>query len=250
MQTVLLQSATRRPQWSALRAGLVSVADAVAAIPGDATSEAAAPFECWRAWRQESVEDRLHAMAGSDLSRATEAVLSFLPDELAAVALPLVRSLARHRAPRLRIAAVCALATRSDDLAADEVLPVLQDREPGVRMAGLYALDRGPHLWDAAGPLLIETIQDPSGDVAYWAIRLAGKLREAACVEPLIAGLEADARAGRIACFGARCLALTALTGQEFPLDPPWRDGNCPYAEERRQARLGVAARWQAWLAR
>lgn len=74
-------------------------------------------------------------------------------------------------------------------------------------------------------------------------------MRHPACVAPLIAGLEADARDGRIACFGARCLALTAIIGHEVPLDPPWRDGQCPYAEYTRRARLGVAARWQAWLA-
>ena len=248
MQAAILHTASRQPQWAALRAGLVSVADAVAAVPGAAMPSVAGPYARWRAWRQESVEDRLLVMGGADAGRATEAVLSFLPDALPTVALPLVRSLARHRAPRLRTAALCALATRPGDLTVDDVLPMVGDGEPGVRMAALDALDRCPHVWNEAVPSLIETIRDPSADVAYWAIRLAGRLRHPDAVVPLIAGLEADAREGRIACFGARCLALTALTGQEFPLDPPWRDGNCPYAEERRQARLGIAARWQASL--
>src|SRR6185312_9549914 len=102
MQAAILHTASRQPQWAALRAGLVSVADAVAAVPGAAMPSDAGPYARWRAWRQESVEDRLLVMGGADAGRATEAVLSFLPDALPTVALPLVRSLARHRAPRLR----------------------------------------------------------------------------------------------------------------------------------------------------
>jgi hypothetical protein len=250
MQAAILQTASRRPQWADLRAGLVSVADAVAVVQGTAMLTGAGPYARWQEWRQQGVEERLQIIAGADAGRATEALLAFLPDALPAAAMPLARSLTRHDAPRLRTAALCALATRPDDLAADHVLPALQDPEPGVRMAGLDALDRCPRLWDHAIPLLVESIHDPTGNVAYWVIRLAGTVRAADCVAPLIAGLEADACEGRIACFGARRLALTAITGHDFPLDTPWRDGQCPYAERTRQARLGVAARWQAWLAR
>lgn len=43
-------------------------------------------------------------MAGTDASRATEAVLSFLPEALPVGALPLVRSLARQLGPTPSVA--------------------------------------------------------------------------------------------------------------------------------------------------
>jgi hypothetical protein len=193
------------------------------------------------------VEACLQVIANADAGRATEVLLSFLPDALPTVALPLVRSLARQHAPRLRIAALCALATRPDDVAADHLLSALRDGEPGGRMAALYALDRWPHLWDQAIPLLIESIQDPKAVVAYWAIRLLGKLRHPAGLAPLIAGLEADARAGMIACFGALLgahrrhqpgvPARSALARREFPL----RGGASPGAPRRRRPLASVA---------
>ena len=129
------------------------------------------------------------------------------------------------------------------------VLLALRDRELAVRMAAVYALDRCPRLWALAAPLLPALLDDPSVDVCRWLIRLAGTLGQPACVAPLIAGLELDARESR----GANFAVLPRAEGDHRPgvptrsavargAVPLWR-AHPPDPLGRRRSLAGMARR-------
>jgi len=66
--------------------------------------------------------------------------------------------------------------------------------------------------------------------------------------EGIVAGLEEDARMGRVANFAARRDALEAITGQRLPLIPPYVPGQPSQEDSLRVARVDLARRWEDWL--
>ncbi|MBI3973094.1 MAG: S8 family serine peptidase [Chloroflexi bacterium] len=252
VMAALVQTAIHRPQWAALRAGLISIPDAIAATPAPFDEERHTyPHARWQAWRQRPVGVRLRAVRAvqeGDVEAGLQALLSFLPEPAPDEAPESARGLVTHDDFRLRTAALCVLATQPAALSGALLLQGLHDTDPQVRTAALHALARRPDLWGDLTPALADAVNDPHVDVRYQALRLALDVHNSRLVPALIAGLDDDLRLGTLNFF-ARCRALTAITEVEIPQQPPWTFGECHYSERRRQARQDMAAAWRDWLA-
>ena len=115
-------------------------------------------------------------------------------------------------------------------------------------MAAVYLLQSCPDLWSECGASLRGLFDDTSLDVRYWSLCLAKRMAYPDFAEEIVAGLEEDARMGRVANFAARRDALEAITGQQLPWRPPWVHGQSPHADAIRDARVDLAHRWEDWL--
>ena len=249
MKTALIASSLKRPKWSELRAGLVSVERASAmAAANDPTTPATSPFEIWSAWRDSPVDYRVDRLGAGDSEQVKDVILSFLGDALPASAFEPISDCLNHPEPEVRAAALCALAGRSSEVNPDCIEAGYRDDSPIVRSAAVHLLQSCPSLWSECGASLSVLFDDPDLDVRYVSIRLAERMAHPNHAEAIASGLEEDARMGRVFLFGARRDALEAITGHRLPLNPPYVHGHPHHADALRDGRLDLARRWEDWL--
>ena len=177
-----------------------------------------------------------------------DAILSFVGRPLATEAVDPVRTRMGHPMAGVRAASVCALASDPTQVNGDHIRASLRDGSPGVRMAGVYLLSRCPGLWGECRQSLRSLFDDTSLNVRYESLRLSGRMAYSDFSEAIAAGLEEDARTGRVANFAARRDALEAITGQSLPLEPPFVWGQSTHAGTVRQSRIDLARRWEELL--
>ena len=250
MKSALISTSLKKSAWSKLRAGLVSITDAVAGgTPKADRGPVKRPYENWSSWRQKSVEHRLDRFESGNPDEVKEAILSFVGEDLPQRAISPICRQSKHPVADVRAAAVCALAggppSRVDS---DYVLHALGDPSVRVRMAGVYLLLRRSDLWSKCGGSLADCFDDSSLDVRIESLVLARKMAHPEFSGGIAAGLEEDARMGRIANFAARTDALEAITGQQLPARPPFKFGQPSQGDPLKVARVYLACRWQDWL--
>ena len=250
MKSALIASALYNREWTDLRAGLVSVANAASGgVPLAGSGPVESPFRKWSSLRRESVEKRLDRLKNSNPDEIRDAILSFIGDDFTQNAACAVREHTRHPEAGVRAASLCALASgESSVLNSDCLSGALRDVSAVVRMAGVYLLARRRDLWSHCRAFLADCFDDPSLDVRIESLHLARKMTLPYFVERIASGLEEDARTGRIANFAARRDALEAITGQRLPLHPAYKSGQPSQGDALRVARVYLACRWMNWL--
>ena len=249
MKSALIASSRQEPQWSDLRAGLVSVRDALVIKETERTPESSiTPYRNWLSWRSSPLEQRLVKLNSTNPEEVKDTILSFLGDAIPLQAIePIVEHL-KHPIADVRTVALCALAAEPAQINTNYILGAFQDSSPNVRMAGVYLLQKCQNLWLDCKTSFCDLFNDASLDVRYQSLIQAAKMPYPDFTEPIAAGLEEDARMGRVANFGVRRDALEAITGQRFPLDSPPEPGKIPHSNSVRNARMDLARRWEDWL--
>lgn len=247
MKTALIASSLKRPRWSDLRAGLVSV-EIAAAMAAPEGPPAASPYQTWSAWRKHPVKYRIDRLRSADSDQVKDIILSFLGDALPVAAIKPIGECSSHPTPEVRAAALCALASEASEVEPDRIAEGIGDDSPVVRSASVHLLQNCPALWSECGESLRVLFNDPSLDVRYVSVRLAERMAHPRLAEAIASGLEEDARLDRACHFGARTGALEAITGHRLPLNPPYVHGHPHYSIERRDARMDLARRWEEWL--
>ena len=250
MKSVLISTSLAKSAWSGLRAGLVSVTDAVAGGPPGANCDPAkSPFQTWSSLRKITPEDRLNQIESDNPDDVREAILSFIGDDLSDRTTRAICKQTTHRVPHVRAAALCAVAHGRRALVNSAyALDALRDSSQVVRMAGVYLLMRRSDFWWDCRECLADCFYDSSLDVRIESLVLARRMAYPEFSGGIAAGLEEDARMGRIANFAARRDALEALTGQQLPTRPPYKFGQPSQGDPLKVARVYLACRWQDWL--
>ena len=145
--------------------------------------------------------------------------------------------------------ALCALANKTSEVNPEDIKEGCKDVSPIVRSAAVYLLQNCPALWSECSASLSVLFNDTSLDVRYVSFNLAKRMAHLRFAEEIVSGLEEDARMGRISNFAARRDALEAITGHRLPERPPYYVHGQPYhSDARRDARVGLARRWEDWL--
>ncbi|MXW78075.1 MAG: S8 family serine peptidase [Gemmatimonadetes bacterium] len=250
MKTALIASSIKRPQWSNLRAGLVSVEGALAMKATEHPPEpVTSPYQIWSEWRKRSVEYRMDQLSAGDSDQVRDIILSFVGDLFPDAALQPISECLNHPKSEVRAAALCVLASKASEVNPDYIKEGCRDVSPIVRSAAVYLLQNCPALWSECSASLSVLFNDPSLDVRYVSFNLARRMAHPRFAEEIVSGLEEDARMGRIANFAARRDALEAITGHRLPERPPYYVHGQPYySDARRDARVDMARRWEDWL--
>ena len=222
MKSALISSSLKRPEWSDLRAGLVSVSGAMANGAPDAARDVTSPYQNWSSWRKSSLKHRLDRLKSNNPDEVKDVILSFVGDDLPHRAISLICKQTKHTVADVRAAALCALAGGPpSQVNSDYILRAFRDSSPIVRMAGVYLLRGRSDLWPECGVSLGGLFDDTSLDVRIESFYLATKMVYPDFAEGIVAGLEEDARMRRVANFAARRDALEAITGQRLPRTRP-----------------------------
>jgi len=249
MKTALVASSMKRPQWSDLRAGLVSVEGASAmAVPERPPAPETSPYQTWSEWQKRSVEYRIDQLGVGDSGQVRDIILSFLGAELPDAALEPIGENLNHPKPEVRAAALCALASKTSEANPDYIEEGLRDVSSIVRSAALHLLQNCPDLWPECGASLSVLFNDTSLDVRYVSFNLARRMAHPRFAEEIVSGLEEDAHMNRISNFASRRDALEAITGHRLPLKNSDLRGVRYYSDELRDARVDLARRWEDWL--
>ncbi len=249
MKTALIASALKRPQWSDLRAGLVSVEGALAMEAAEHPPEpVTSPYQTWSAWRKSSVEYRMDRLSAGDSEQVKDVILSFVGDALPDAAVKPISKCLIHPEPEVRAATVCALASKTSDVNSDYIEEACRDVSPIVRSAAVYLLQNCPDLWSECSASLRTLFSDTSLDVRYVSLHLASRMAHPRFAEAIVSGLEGDARMDRIGLFAARRDTLEAITGHRLSLKYPDLHGVRYYSDALRDARMDLARRWEDWL--
>ena len=223
MKTALVASSIKRPQWSDLRAGLVSVEGASAMEATEHPPEpVTSPYQTWSEWRKRSVEYRMDQLSAGDSDQVRDIILSFVDDPFPDAALQPISECLNHPKSEVRAAALCALASKTSEVNPDYIKEGFRDVAPIVRSAAVYLLQNCPALWSECSASLSVLFNDPSLDVRYVSFNLARRMAHPRFAEEIVSGLEEDARMGRISNFAARRDALEAITGHRLPERPPY----------------------------
>ena len=251
MKSALISSSLKRPEWSDLRAGLVSVSGALDSEVAETSREpVTSPYQNWSFWRNSSLKHRLNRLKSNNPNEVKDVTLSFVGDDLPHQAISLICKQTKHSVDSVRAAALCALAGGpSSQVNSDYILRAFRDSSPIVRMAGLYLLRGRSDLWPECRAFFRDLFDDTSLDVRIESFYLATKMAYTDFAEGIVAGLEEDARMRRVANFAARRDALEAITGQRLPRTrPPFVHGGTPHTDASRDARVDLAHRWEDWL--
>ena len=248
MKSALTSSSLKRPEWSDLRAGLVSVSGALDSEVAETSREpVTSPYRNWSSWRKHAIEYRLDRLNNPD--EVKDVILSFIGDDLPHRVVSLICKQTKHPIADVRAAALCALAGGPlSQVNSDYIMSAFRDSSPIVRMAGVYLLRGRSDLWSECSVSLSGLFNDTSLDVRIESFYLATKMAYPDFAEGIVAGLEEDARMRRVANFAARQDALEAITGQRLPTRPPFVHGDTPHTDARRDARVDLARRWEDWL--
>ena len=250
MKSALISSSLKRSEWSDLHAGLVSVSGAMAnGAPETAHWHVTSPYQNWSLWRKSSLEHRLDGLKSNNPDEIKNVILSFVGDDLPHQAISLICRQTKHLVADVRAAALCALAGGPpSQVNSDYIISAFRDSSPIVRMAGVYLLRGRSDLWSECRASLSDLFDDTSLDVRIESFYLATKMAYPDFAEGIVAGLEEDARMGRVANFAARRDALEAITGQQLPLKPPYIPSQRSQDDSLRVARVDQAQRWEDWL--
>ena len=249
MKSVLISSSMKRPGWSDLRAGLVSVSGAMANGVPDAARDVTNPYQNWSLWRKSSLDHRLDGLKSNNPNEVRDVILSFVGDDLPHRAVSLICKQTKHSVDSVRAAALCALAGGPpSQVDSGYILRAFRDSSSIVRMAGVYLLRDRSDLWPECKASLSGLFNDTSLDVRIESLHLARRMAYPDFAEGIVAGLEEDARMRRVANFAARQDALEAITGQRLPLIPPYVPGQPSQEDSLRVARVDLARRWEDWL--
>ena len=120
MKTALIASSIKRPQWSDLRAGLVSVEGALAMEATEHPPEpVTSPYQTWSEWRKRSVEYRMDQLSAGDSDQVRDIILSFVGDPLPDAALQPISECLNHPKSEVRAATLCALASKTSEVNPD-----------------------------------------------------------------------------------------------------------------------------------
>ena len=251
MKSALIDSSMQQPEWTELRAGLVSVRAALGSKPSATRRDHVIwPRQPWTVLRSLSLASRLGMLEDNDPEHVIAAILSFVGEEHALpdnVFIP-IRTCLRHPAPRVRAAALCALARATSHVNAFEIIEAFRDDSPFVRAAAIHLLLCHPDLWSECTAVLPDLFDDTNPDVRYAALQLAVQIADPQMAGAILAGMEDDALANRISSFGARRNALEAITGHRLEMTPPYMHGEPFYSNDRRASRLDHARRWNKWI--
>ena len=249
MKTALIASSIKRPQWSDLRAGLVSVEGALAMDAAEhPPAPVTSPYRTWSAWRKSSVEYRMDRLGAGDSKQVKDVILSFVGDALPDAALKPIGENLNHPKPEVRAAALCALTSKTSEVNPEDIKEACRDVAPIVRSAAVYLLQNCPDLWSECSASLRTLFSDTSLDVRYVSLHLARRMAHPRFAAEIVSGLEEDARMDQITNFAARRDALEAITGHRLPLSPPYVDGHPHYSDALRDSRVDLARRWEDWL--
>jgi len=249
MKTALIASSLKCPQWSDLRAGLVSVEGALAMEAAEhPTAPVRSPYQTWSEWRKSSLKYRMDQLSAGDSEQVKDVILSFVGDALPEEAVKQISRCLIHPEPEVRAATLCVLASKTSEVNPDYIEEGCRDVAPIVRSAAVHLLQNCPALWSECSAALSGLFNDPSLDVRYVSIRLASRMAHPRFVEEIVSGLKEDAHMDRVGQFGARRDALEAITGHRLPLKPPYVDGHPHYSDALRDARVDQARRWEDWL--
>lgn len=250
MKSALISSSLKRPEWSDLRAGLVSVSGAVDSDVAETSRESVmSPYQNWSFWRNSSLKYRLDGLKGNNPDEVKDVILSFVGDDLPHQAMSLICKQTKHPVDSVRAAALCALASGPlSQVDSGYLLSAFRDSSPIVRMAGIYLLRGRSDLWAECRASFRDLFDDTSLDVRIESFHLATKMAYPDFAEGIVAGLEEDARMRRVANFAARRDALEAITGQQLPLKPPYIPSQPSQDDSLRVARINLARRWESWL--
>ncbi len=247
MKSALISSSLKRPEWSDLSAGLVSVSGAMANGASETARDVTNLYQNWSFWRKSSLKYRLDGLKSPN--DVQDVILSFIGDPLPHQAISLICKQTKHPVADVRAAALCALAGGPpSQVDSGYILRAFRDSSPVVRMAGVYLLRGRSDLWSECRASFRDLFDDTSLDVRIESLYLAPKMAYPDFAEGIVAGLEEDARMGRVANFAARRDALEAITGQRLPLKPPFVSGQPHHADALRVARVDLARRWEDWL--
>ena len=248
MKSALISSSLKRPEWSDLRAGLVSVSGALDSEVAETSREpVTSPYRNWSSWRKHAIEYRLDRLNNPD--EVKDVILSFIGDDLPHRVVSLICKQTKHPIADVRAAALCALAGGPlSQVNSDYIMSAFRDSSPIVRMAGVYLLRGRSDLWPECRASFRDLFDDTSLDVRIESFHLAERMAYPDFAEGIVAGLEEDAWMRRVANFAARQDALEAITGQRLPTRPPFVHGDTPHTDARRDARVDLARRWEDWL--
>ena len=250
MKSALIQSSLKKPEWSDLRAGLVSVSGAVAVVePETAGVDATSPYQYWSTWKRKSVEQRLGCLSRANSDGVKDVILSFIGDDLQERATCAIGGYTSNPVAHVRAASLCALAGAPSFLVrSDYIFRAFRDTSPIVRMGGVYLLSYRSDLWSECRESLEDLFDDLNLDVRIGSLDLA---RRMACPEFAIrvsGGLEQDALNDRVANYGNRIEALQAITGKRLPFRLPSARGKTSDVHAVRVAKVDLARRWKNWL--
>ncbi|QYR22411.1 S8 family serine peptidase [Paenibacillus sp. sptzw28] len=246
VKTAILESSFHYPAWQELQAGLIDVSAAVDYEPSHAEDQLGSPFSHWQSWKRKIPADRLEALRSQHEETIVRVLLSFLFETISEqYALP-IQDLLVHPSWRIRTATVALLASHPAAVRKDDLRKLLTDDSRYVKMGALYTLGNCADLWEPLSGDLISLFSDPDSDIKFCALKIASKIKNRRFIEPLISGLEHDARNQNVAAFGARVIALKAITGIHFP-ETGWREGDCPYSDRTTDVRLSICQKWQEW---
>ena len=250
MKTALVASSMKRPQWSDLRAGLVSVEGALAMEGTEhSTAPVTSPYRIWSEWQKSSVEYRMDRLSDGDSDQVKDIILSFLGDALPDAAVKQISKCLIHPEPEVRAATLCVLASKTSEVNSEYIKEGFRDVSPIVRSAAVHLLQNCPALWSECSASLSVLFNDPSLDVSYVSLHLARKMAHPRFAEEIVSSLEEDARMNRISNFATRRDALEAITRHRLPERPPYYVHGQPYySDVRRDARVDMARRWEDWL--
>lgn len=251
MKSALIESSIQQPEWTDLRAGLVSVRAALGSTPSATRRDHGIwPRQPWTVLRSLSVASRLGMLGDSDPEHVIAAILSFVGDENALpddVLIPFRKCL-RHTDPHVRAAGACALAMGRSLVNASEIIEAIRDDSPYVRAAAVNLLRNHSDLWSECTKALPDLFNDTNPDVRYAALQLAVQMADPRMAGAILAGLEEDARANRISSFEVRRNALESITAHRLEMTPPYRHGEPFYSDDLRASRLDLARRWNEWI--
>ena len=250
MKSAIIGTSQKKPEWSDLGAGLVSVIGAMAEGKPQTAAEAMnTPYQNWSLWKKKPLKHRLARLASSNHDEAKDAVLSFVGDDFPYWAAGTISAQTEHSIAEFRAASLCALSGAPPSLVNSEfILRAFRDASPLVRMGGVYLLSVRSDLWSKCRRPLEALFNDVSLDVRIGSLDLARIMTFPEFAGRIAAGLEEDARNDRVANFGNRIDALEAITKVRLPFRLPDRRDQPSYANAVRAAKIDLARRWDEWL--
>ena len=266
VKLALIASSTNRPQWTDLRAGLVSIRDALDAKPMDIRSTTGdsgetvdtgtleksplgtSPYTTWSALRSLSTPTRLGMMDDGDPTQVEATVLSFVGEPLPTDIRQPIRICLRHEDSRVRTAALCALATGPSELSTSEITDAITNESTSVKAATVFLLQHQPALWIECTTVLPNLFDDANLDVRYVSLQLARRIADPKLARAIVSRFEEDARLKRISNFAVRRQALESATGHRILTSQEYVHGEPFYSDVQRAAKVDLARRWNEWL--
>lgn len=249
VKKTLVFSSIFNENWDSLKAGLVSGESLNFAMHWDdkevKNNNENSNYACWKYWKEQPLPRKLDLL-NLESSEINNILLSFLPGRVPREAISYVQSLLHHDSHKIRTIAITVLASRPAIISYLDVLCCLKDESPNVKMGGLYALKLCPNLWSDLTPIVCNLINAKNTDIRYNACKLAALIKSRQFINPLLHGLEEDARHKRIGTFGERHIALEKITGIEVPRDPEWQEGEDPYSTRSVNALIKMASKWHS----